>query len=227
MAGAGARRVRQCGASGAARRRDIGDGRTTVHTGWRTTHRSALYGPGGEPEIPSENSPHPSVLVGGVRQRRSCALGWYRPSVGVPRDVGRCALVVFAAYIFSVQFPPFRGQYLHSPDSTQHSPVSTLQFHVTSVRQPWAWRTLFKPIQAQLGQHVANRRAHHYANPTSRGPLSTRCARHTRSRRRVSHAANSTIVPADGYTCPRRAAAPAPRRTGRRCARLSPPCRLS
>jgi hypothetical protein len=24
---------------------------------------------------PSENSPHPSVLVGGVRQRRSCALG--------------------------------------------------------------------------------------------------------------------------------------------------------
>jgi membrane-associated phospholipid phosphatase len=61
-------------------------------------------GPGGEPEIPSENSPHPSVLVGGVRQRRSCALGWYRPSVGVPRDVGRCALVVFVAYIFSVQF---------------------------------------------------------------------------------------------------------------------------
>ena len=65
-------------------RRDIGDGRTTVRTGWRTTHRSALYGPGGEPETPSENSPHPSVLVGGVRQRRSCALGWYRPSVGVP-----------------------------------------------------------------------------------------------------------------------------------------------
>ena len=29
------------------------------------------------------------------------ALGWYRPSVGVPRDVGCCALV---AYIFSVQF---------------------------------------------------------------------------------------------------------------------------
>ena len=48
----------------------------------------------------------------------------------------------------------------------------------------------------QLGQHVANRRAH---QPTSRGPLSTRCARHTRSRRRVSHAANSTIVSADGY----------------------------
>ena len=32
------------------------------------------------------------------------ALGWYRPSVGVPRDVGCCALVVFVAYIFSVQF---------------------------------------------------------------------------------------------------------------------------
>ena len=28
----------------------------------------------------------------------------YRPSVGVPRDVGCCALVVFAAYFFSVQF---------------------------------------------------------------------------------------------------------------------------
>ena len=28
------------------------------------------------------------------------------PSVGVPRDVGRCALVVFVAYIFSVQFCP-------------------------------------------------------------------------------------------------------------------------
>ena len=39
---------------------------------------------GGEPKIPSENPPHPSVLVGGVRQRHSCALGWYRPSVGVP-----------------------------------------------------------------------------------------------------------------------------------------------
>ena len=36
-------------------------------------------------------------------------------------------------------------------------------------------------------------------SPTSRGPLSTRCARHTRSRRRVSHAANSTLGSADGY----------------------------
>jgi hypothetical protein len=30
------------------------------------------------------DSPHSSVLVGGVGQRRSCALGWYIPSVGVP-----------------------------------------------------------------------------------------------------------------------------------------------
>ena len=32
-------------------------------------HRSYL-GPGGEPEIPSKHPPHPSVLVGGVGQRR-------------------------------------------------------------------------------------------------------------------------------------------------------------
>ena len=38
------------------------------------------------------------------------ALGWYRPSVGVPRDVGCCALVVFVAYIFSVQFSIRRHQ---------------------------------------------------------------------------------------------------------------------
>jgi hypothetical protein len=45
-------------------------------SGWGTTHIGRPdYGPGGEPEIPSENSPHSSVLVGGVRQRRSCALG--------------------------------------------------------------------------------------------------------------------------------------------------------
>jgi hypothetical protein len=68
-----------------------GTGRTAAARGTSVARRfasslrrRALDGPGGEPEIPSENSPHPSVLVGGVRQRRSCALGWYRPSVGVP-----------------------------------------------------------------------------------------------------------------------------------------------
>jgi hypothetical protein len=30
-----------------------------------------------------------SWLVRGAGQRRSCVLGWYRPSDGVPRDVGR------------------------------------------------------------------------------------------------------------------------------------------
>ena len=33
-----------------------------------------------------------SWLVRGAGQRRSCVLGWYRPSVGVPRDVGRRVL---------------------------------------------------------------------------------------------------------------------------------------
>ena len=96
MADTGARRVRtsdsaRCGASGAARRRDIGDGRTTVRTGWRTTHRSALYGPGGEPEIPSENSPHPSVLVGGVRRLFGGDFGLHPPGpyyIVRPTDMG-------------------------------------------------------------------------------------------------------------------------------------------
>ena len=35
---------------------------------------------------------------------RICALGWYIPSVGVPRDVGCRTLVVYAANLFSVQF---------------------------------------------------------------------------------------------------------------------------
>ena len=43
-----------------------------------------------EPIITPPPTPHPSVLVGGVRQRRGGALGWYRPSVGVSRDVGCC-----------------------------------------------------------------------------------------------------------------------------------------
>ena len=70
------------------------------------------------------------------------ALGWYRPSVGVPRDVGCCALVVFVAYIFSVQFscrnllkknvsstPPIifhsypRAEWLRAAIGTARSPV--------------------------------------------------------------------------------------------------------
>ena len=49
-----------------------------------------VFGPGGEPiNNPSRNPPHPSVLVGGVGGATArSALGWYRPSVGVPRDVG-------------------------------------------------------------------------------------------------------------------------------------------
>ena len=49
---------------------------------------------------------HTTPLRPGTRDAATArgALGWYRPSVGVPRDVGCCALVVFAAYIFSVQF---------------------------------------------------------------------------------------------------------------------------
>ena len=39
-----------------------------------------------------------------ARGKSAMSSGWYRPSVGVPRDVGCCALVVFVAYIFSVQF---------------------------------------------------------------------------------------------------------------------------
>ena len=51
----------------------------TATVGWHTTRGAPPigrpdYGPGGEPEIPSKKSPHSSVLVGGVRQRRSCAL---------------------------------------------------------------------------------------------------------------------------------------------------------
>ena len=46
------------------------------------------YGPGEELGTPSKkllSLTRSTVLVGGgVRQRRSCALGWYRPSVGVP-----------------------------------------------------------------------------------------------------------------------------------------------
>ena len=49
-------------------------------------------------------TPH-SVLVGGVHGATARgALGWYRPSVGVPRDVGCGVHVVSVAYIFSVQF---------------------------------------------------------------------------------------------------------------------------
>ena len=94
-----ARRVRQCGAR-VARRRDIGDGRTAVrrrvaHHPRCATHRSGPdYGPGGEPEIPSKNYPQSSQSwyrgsQESVRQRRSCALGWYRPSVGqwCPRNL--------------------------------------------------------------------------------------------------------------------------------------------
>ena len=62
-------------------------------------------GPGGEP-IQKYPPPHTTPLRPGTRGAATArgALGWYRPSVGVPRDVGCCALVVFVAYIFSVQF---------------------------------------------------------------------------------------------------------------------------
>ena len=61
-------------------------------------------GPGGEP-IQKYPPPHTTPLRPGTRGAATArgALGWYRPSVGVPRDVGCCALVVFVAYIFSVQ----------------------------------------------------------------------------------------------------------------------------
>jgi hypothetical protein len=44
----------------------------------------AEQGWGGRNPLQNSPQPHSSVLVEGVRQRRSCALGWYRPSVGVP-----------------------------------------------------------------------------------------------------------------------------------------------
>ena len=49
-----------------------------------------------------------SMVVCGLGGRRGWAtargaLGWYIPSVGVPRDVGYGVLVVSVAYIFSVQ----------------------------------------------------------------------------------------------------------------------------
>ena len=50
------------------------------------TARVPIPGPGGEPEIPSKHPPRPSVLVGGVATAQS-ALGWYRPSVGVPETL--------------------------------------------------------------------------------------------------------------------------------------------
>ena len=56
-------------------------------------------GPGGEP-IQKNPPPHTTPLRPGTRGAATArgALGWYRPSVGVPRDVGCCALVVYAAY---------------------------------------------------------------------------------------------------------------------------------
>ena len=51
-----------------------------------------------------ENPPHSSALVGGVGRRARSALGWYRPSVGVPRDVGFYSGNVRVAALFSVQF---------------------------------------------------------------------------------------------------------------------------
>ena len=62
---------------------------------------------GGAHNNPFQNPPHTPVLVGGVGQRRGARprlVKPYRPSVGVPRDVGCQTLVVYAAYFFSVQF---------------------------------------------------------------------------------------------------------------------------
>ena len=87
----------------------------------------------GEPQLPNGRAegggprggahkkyppPHTTPLRPGTRGAATArgALGWYRPSVGVPRDVGCCAPVVFAAYIFSVQF---RGELQLGPKNSE------------------------------------------------------------------------------------------------------------
>ena len=76
-----------------------------LHWEGLSTPKIRGVGPGGEP-IQKYPPPHTTPLRPGTRGAATArgALGWYRPSVGVPRDVGCCALVVFVAYIFSVQF---------------------------------------------------------------------------------------------------------------------------
>ena len=96
--------------------------------GTAARHRARRgVGPGGEP-IQKYPPPHTTPLRPGTRGAATArgALGWYRPSVGVPRDVGCCALVVFVAYIFSVQFRglpcPQRGL-LRAPGFSLRAPA--------------------------------------------------------------------------------------------------------
>ena len=101
VASARAGRVRRRGASGEARRRDIGDVRGGAPHPWRAA-RDWARGGAHKQSLSKSTTPLSPGRRGGATARS--ALGWYRPSVGVPRDVGCCALVVFVAYIFSVQF---------------------------------------------------------------------------------------------------------------------------
>eukprot|EP00964_Phaeocystis_antarctica_P143273 scaffold108781_cov56-Phaeocystis_antarctica.AAC.1 len=73
--------------------------------------REEEMGPAGSPQNKNPPPTTTSLSPGkrGAATERG-ALGWYRPSVGVPRDVGCRALVVYAANSFSVQFSCFSGQ---------------------------------------------------------------------------------------------------------------------
>ena len=67
----------------------------------RATRVRVEKGAGGEPSSPP--TLHPSVLEKRGAATARGALGWYRPSVGVPRDVG-CRRCIRVANLFSVQF---------------------------------------------------------------------------------------------------------------------------
>ena len=72
-----------------------GDGPGRCRRPYRVAHRprcathavGLTMGQGESPKSPPKESPHPSVLVGGVRQRRNCALGWYSAQCWCPRDL--------------------------------------------------------------------------------------------------------------------------------------------
>jgi hypothetical protein len=103
------------------------------------------------------------------------------------RAIEKSKMVNFANF---VNFAPADFSLLFIPSRLLPKQYSTPSLVDTPPVNYWeAWK------EEMLRSAYGVRRPH--PSPTSRGPLSTRCARHTCSRRRISHAMNSTIPCAD------------------------------